>query len=182
MKKGKNILPVYDLWPFGNGGEITKEVYAAPFAPYLEAHPHFLAPHRHSFYHMVLFTKGSGTHVIDFEQFSIQKGQVYFMIPGQVHNWTFTAQPDGYVVNFSPSLFSTFLSDVHYLDRFPFFSGVAQDSILQLQHDTLQQAQQILSTVVDEINNAASQAMDMIRIHLLSLFIVLSRSSTNAAH
>lgn len=178
MKKGNNILPVYDLWPFNkDNSALKKEVYAAPFAPYIAAHPHFLAPHRHSFYHMILFTKGSGTHIIDFEQFNIQKGQIYFMIPGQVHNWTFTTPPDGFVVNFSANLFPTFLSDVHYLELFPFFRGVAQDSILELSGEILKQAKDILSAVVDEINNDAAGAMDMVRCLLISLFIMLSRNN-----
>ncbi|MDR3680236.1 MAG: helix-turn-helix transcriptional regulator [Flavipsychrobacter sp.] len=178
MKKGNTILPVYDLWPFNNdNSKLKREVYAAPFAPYLAAHPHFLVPHRHSFYHMVMFTKGSGVHVIDFEQFSIQKGQLYFMAPGQVHTWNFTTPPDGYVVNFSPGLFSTFLSDIHYLDQFRFFSGIGQESVLQPDIDTFIKAEEILSNVVKEVQNDSAGALDMIRSLLLSLFIILSRTT-----
>ncbi len=104
------------------------------------------------------------------------------MIPGQVHNWTFTTPPDGYVVNFSPNLFSAFLSDASYLDRFLFFRGIAQDSILQLNEDTLHQARQILQSVVDEVNKEAPGAKDMVRLHLLSLFILLSRSIKDVKH
>jgi len=175
VSKEKNILPVYDLWPFNNGTDITKEVYAAPFAPYLQAHPHFLTPHRHAFYHMVLFTKGTGLHIIDFEQFHIQKGQIYFMVPGQVHSWTFTTPPDGYVVNFSPTFFASFLSDVRYLEQFQFFTGMAQDGIIQLPKNILLQAQQILHTVVEELDTNGPGAADMIRVQLISLFILLAR-------
>ena len=57
---------------------------------------------------VVLFTKGSGTQTIDFEHFDINPGQIYFMIPGQVHKWHFNDNVDGYVVNFTENVFHTY--------------------------------------------------------------------------
>jgi quercetin dioxygenase-like cupin family protein len=66
-------------------------------------------PHKHNFYHFVFFTKGSGNHLIDFEKHEVEAFQLYFMAPGQVHTWNFKGDEEGFVVNFDPEYFQSFL-------------------------------------------------------------------------
>ena len=104
-----------------------KDLLIDRFGAYLEKHYHHLhRPHRHSFYHLVLFTKGKGTHTIYFEKFSVRPFQIYFMVPGQVHSWHFEGEVDGYIVHFNEVLFTSFLQNGHYLERFHFFNGIAE--------------------------------------------------------
>lgn len=110
-------LPVYDICTIDQRSQ--RDLLIERFGPYLEKHYHNLhTPHRHSFYHLVLFTKGKGTHTIDFEQFSVKSYQIYFMSPGQVHSWHFEGGVDGYLVHFNEGLFTSFLQNGHYLERF----------------------------------------------------------------
>src|SRR5688572_26901093 len=104
MKKEK--IPVYDNCSIGNPGD---EFFIDRFANYLARHYHNLHwPHRHSFFHLVLFTKGSGSHTIDFSRYDVKPNQVYFMMPGQVHGWEFKGKVDGYIINFSDSFLKSF--------------------------------------------------------------------------
>ena len=86
MQKLKNAIPVYDLCSLSGKDDVFKDLIAQPFGSYLKEHPNLQLPHRHSFYHIVFFTKGNGYHTIDFEKFQVLAGQIYFMIPGQVHS------------------------------------------------------------------------------------------------
>ncbi len=43
--------------------------------------------HRTDFHHLLLVTKGRGTHVIDFEQYKLEAGMVVHVGPGQVHRF-----------------------------------------------------------------------------------------------
>ncbi len=55
------------------------------WAPYVEKHYQQVhAAHRHSFYPPgVSFTRGGGTHTIDFVVLHpVEPGQIYFMVPG----------------------------------------------------------------------------------------------------
>jgi AraC-like DNA-binding protein len=47
-----------------------------------KAFPH----HRHQFYEVIIVIKGSGIHQIDFENYPLGNGMLYFLTPGQVHN------------------------------------------------------------------------------------------------
>ena len=172
MKKA--ALPVYDLPSIdrqaGNGLLIER------FAPYLEKHYAELhRTHRHSFYHLVLFTEGKGHHTLDFTRFEVQPYQIYFMVPGQVHSWHFEAGVDGYLVHFEPSLFSSFLLDPHYLDRFSFFSGHSTDSVIQLPKELQARSKQVFEDLLLEAQAARWQNIDQIRIRLIELFILVER-------
>jgi len=73
-------IPVFDICTIDQKAQ--KELLIERFGAYLEKHYHNLhRPHRHSFYHLVLFTKGKGSHTIDFERFAVKPFQIYFMIP-----------------------------------------------------------------------------------------------------
>src|SRR5689334_8811255 len=104
MQKVKNTIPVYDICSISGHNHLNNEIIAESFATYLQVHPNLRAPHGHTFYHVVLFTKGKGFHTVDFEQFPVQAGQIYFMSPGQVHSWNFEGEVDGYIINFSENL------------------------------------------------------------------------------
>ena len=43
--------------------------------------------HRHDHYEILIIESGSGTHMIDFELFNVCSNQIYFLRPGQVHEF-----------------------------------------------------------------------------------------------
>ncbi|RZL42896.1 MAG: AraC family transcriptional regulator, partial [Pedobacter sp.] len=123
----KSDIPVYDIQNFKaykNDG-----ILVSRFGYYSQQHQHLHSAHRHSFYHLVFFTEGTGKQQIDFKKFEVKPGLIYFMIPGQVHSWDFGTEPDGYIINFSQSFFNSFLLKADYLDTLPFFSGDLNDIV-----------------------------------------------------
>ena len=103
----KDKFPVYDISQLAEFKH--HDLLISQFAPYLAIHKNLQQAHKHNFYHLVFFTEGNGSHTIDFEKFDVKPYQLYFMIPGQVHQWNFEGKVDGYVVNFSPNFFQSFL-------------------------------------------------------------------------
>jgi len=101
----KKIFPVYDIGTLSDFKQ--EDILISRFAPYLAIHKNLHLPHKHNFYHLLLFTEGSGSHAIDFVNFAVKPYQVYFMSPGQVHGWSFEGKVDGYVINFSPAFFQS---------------------------------------------------------------------------
>jgi hypothetical protein len=77
----KSNIPIYDLSSFEHYK--NQGVYIGQFGAYAKLHKHLHSTHGHSFYHMVYFSKGTGVQHIDFKQFDIKAGQIYFMIPGR---------------------------------------------------------------------------------------------------
>jgi len=168
-------IPVYDICNIDQSSA-QRGLMIERFSTYLEKHYKNLhTPHRHSFYHFVLFTKGKGSHNIDFENFTIKPFQIYFMIPGQVHSWHFGSDVDGYIVHFNESLFSSFLQNAQYLERFPFFSGNSKDGVCQLPVSVHDRILFLFQSMLEEVKESKELNLDMIRLRLLELFITVER-------
>ncbi|RAJ06581.1 AraC-like DNA-binding protein [Chitinophaga skermanii] len=177
MQKGKKTIPVYDICALNGADYLLGSVAAEPFAKYVADHPTLHWPHRHSFYHMVLFTEGKGHFTIDFERFEVKPGTIYCMAPAQVHGWEFEGNVDGYVVNFSEDFFRHYLVDADYLERFPFFNGNAQDGVLQLSVAGAKQIAQVFEQVIAEVHSKNVLGIDLIRSYLQTLFALLGREA-----
>ncbi|MCI0920565.1 helix-turn-helix domain-containing protein [Sphingobacterium rhinopitheci] len=145
-----------------------KEIMVEDLAGYLVRNKNLVFPHRHNFYHFVLFTKGSGFHVIDFQRFDVCPGQIYFMIPGQIHSWEFEGEMDGYIVNFDKDLFKNLLLRPDYLSNFSFFSGLVRDEVVQVDSSKLEAVIAVLERMRQQVDDR-----DFSSISLLYLFHLL---------
>lgn len=176
----KSNIPVYDIQNFSaykNDGILVNR-----FGQYAMQHQHLHNAHRHSFYHLVFFTKGSGKQQIDFKTFDVSPNMIYFMIPGQVHSWDFETEPDGYLINFSTSYFSSLLLKQEYLDKFNFFSGRPEEQVLLLDNATSEKITLIFEDILKEGETATTINDDLVRISLLRIFIEVARTTLSKAH
>jgi len=181
IQRAKNTIPVIDICSLNGADHRRDDIVAEPFAKYLDIHPNLYRAHRHTFYHMVLFTKGGGSHTVDFERFDVKPGQMYFMIPGQVHSWNFEGETDGYIVNFSEELFRPFLADAEYLERFSFFSGDAAEGVLQLDTPASAAVENCFRHIIEEVKHTNSYGQDLIRASLLRIFNLVAGTIAESA-
>lgn len=137
---------------------------------YLKRNDNLIFPHQHNFYHVVIFTNGSGKHTIDFEEYEVQPWQVYFMIPGQIHTWNFEGEIEGYIVNFRVDTFQTFLLQPDYLSNFPFFLGLKNKSVFLVDDRNRGAIINLMDRLIQE-----SPKMDFVKISLLYLFFLLEK-------
>lgn len=168
----KNEIPVYDISSFSSFRK--EDLLVSRFGIYSINHKHLHYAHRHSFYHIVFFTQGSGTHAIDFQNFDVKPYQIYFMIPGQVHSWNFSGPVDGFVINFSSTFFQSFLLLSDYLERFSFFSGNAEDSVVNLPEASGEEVVAVFERLLEQSVSNNKFSADYVRILLLEIFIKVS--------
>jgi AraC family transcriptional activator of pobA len=173
----KKAFPVYDICALSDHQH--EDLLVSRFAPYLQKHQNLSLPHKHTFYHVVLFTEGGGTHAIDFKSFDVMPNQVYFMAPGQVHRWNFEGPVDGYIINFSASFFQSFLLRPDYLESFPFFTGNIDDEVMNIDKDAAPAMVNIFEQLINESAITGKLNLDMMRALLLQLFILVARQSPN---
>ncbi len=176
MKTG---IPIYDICSLTQQQD---DVLISRFAPYLKSHRNLHVAHKHSFYHLVFFTKGGGSQTIDFQRVPVKPFQIYFMIPGQVHNWAFESDVDGYIINFSVPFFQSFLLKANYLEDFPFFTGVIADSVIDIPTDVQDGIISLFEQLMGETEETKPLEMDMIRAIMLQLFISIARLGFNTVN
>ncbi|WP_374951478.1 helix-turn-helix domain-containing protein [Mucilaginibacter sp.] len=171
----KKAFPVYDICALSDHQH--EDLLVSRFAPYLQKHQNLSLPHKHTFYHVVFFTQGSGSHSIDFKTFPVKPYQIYFMTPGQVHRWNFEGTADGYIINFSGSFFQSFLLRPDYLDKLPFFTGNVDDEVIDLKAESIPAICQLFEQLLTETAVPNKLGMDLIRALMLQLFILVARQS-----
>lgn len=97
MKKLKEIFCRYDMVcdaQSSSGIEIVAMPEFFDVKPELETS----LAHIHDFYEIVWFRKGSGVHHVDFSTYPVADGTVFFISPGQVHEFDDTKTQEGCVM------------------------------------------------------------------------------------
>lgn len=124
-------LPVLNISQFKESAPLN-EVYINSFSKHIQRNKDLISkPHSHNFYLCVLFTKGTGTHEIDFDSYAINPGRVFFLKPGQTHFWKFKTQPEGYIFFHSQEFYDLkFLN--HTLHSFPFYYSYQNPPVVDL--------------------------------------------------
>ena len=163
--------PVYDITGLVDS---QPDILVSAFAPYIGQHHKLHVPHRHSFYHLVYFTKGAGHHTIDFDRFEVHPFQLYAMVPGQVHHWDFEGKVEGYVINFSASFFHPFLLRPDYIEEFTFFQGQAQQSVLTIPEQMRARLADLFEEMVALMSSVRMLDLDKLRVLALKLFLDLA--------
>ena len=124
----------------------------------------FEQPHKHDFYLVFFVEKGSGVHNVDFTQYNVNDYQVYFIRPGQVHNWSLDVDTSGFQLMLSADVISVFSN----LGQFPFFEQ-SVPSCLSLTKKELEEFKNHLHEIelllVD--NDTLTKEIVLLRLHLL---------------
>lgn len=172
----KSLYPTFDIHNL-NANKLSDEILNVDrFEIYLSKNPHLQVVHKHFFYHLVYFTKGKGSHTIDFESFPVQKGMIYFMRPGQVHNWNFDGEVNGYIINFSPLFFGRYLLGANLADQFSFFDGNALNQVKVLDAKMQHEVETLFESLLMEKEQAQNQSPLMVASLLVQLFVKIERN------
>jgi AraC-like DNA-binding protein len=131
--------------------------------------------HRHSYYHMLWMTNALGQHTLDFETFEVRPNSVFFISPGQVHTWTSSVPPVGYVLNFSTEFFLQMYPRVDELAEFPFFHVANTDPVLYLSPRQNADLLPLLEQIEQEFNADRPWRYEIVRAFLLILLTRLRR-------
>ncbi|MFV0233625.1 AraC family transcriptional regulator [Empedobacter falsenii] len=173
----KKLFPTYDICNL-NTEKNSNELFSIDhFRGYVDSNPHLQEVHSHKYYHLVYFTEGSGEHLIDFEKFEAKSGTMYFMKPGQVHQWYFKEKYDGFVVNFSDNFFDWIGINSSILQKFQFLQSIlVEDHVVEVSKDLQQKISNYFEEMIHE-NYQDDQFSNLkIGFHLMNLFIDIERS------
>ncbi|UGU16424.1 AraC family transcriptional regulator [Sinomicrobium kalidii] len=83
-------------------------------------------PHRHDYYIILLVRKADGIHHIDFKEYPLSGGQVYFISPGQVHRIVEREKSHGYVITFSTRFMAENQIDACFIDDINLFKDYGE--------------------------------------------------------
>lgn len=114
--------PIYNIQQF-NCNSVNSNLYINTFKNHLVDHSFVEESHRHNSYVLFFFTKGSGTHEIDFNVFTIQPGSIFFLQPGQIHRWELSDDVEGFVIFYSQEMYNLYFGQ-KTIEDYPFYFSV----------------------------------------------------------
>lgn len=129
-------------------------------------------PHKHDFYVLVLFTRGQGTHEIDFENYSVEPGAVFCLNPGQTHHWRLSPDAAG-IILFHTEFNQSKANSYSYL---PFYQRVHNHPKIQLNQNDQAYATQQLQTMLDEFRADLAYKWRMLQARLDVIYLFLART------
>ncbi|MCW5906423.1 MAG: helix-turn-helix domain-containing protein [Chitinophagales bacterium] len=168
-------IPVYSICNLLGTDRCLTDLLVLNLRSFLAESPDLIFPHRHSFYQILFITKGKGKHRIDFETHTVKPMQVHFLAPGQIHNWKFSPDADGYIINFDGSFITSVCHNPHFLNEFPFFNSITNRSVLELKKDAQPQVTNLMNSMMSEFRGEQDYRNDSLRALLLQLLITLAR-------
>ncbi len=144
----KRNLPVYNIKDFSDY-ERENDFYANSMKRHLKDHHIILTPHKHDFFMTVLFTKGGGTHEIDFTNYKVAPGSVFMLRPGQTHNWKLSKESDGFIFFHSKDFYDS-KSATEKVQDFPFFNSIHNSPHLLLKNKTKEKIESVFFEIKKE--------------------------------
>lgn len=166
-------LPIYDIQDFEYLGK--EGFYANDFASHLNQHDHLiLAPHKHNFYVSVLFTKGLGTHEIEFVTYPIKPGSIFMLSPGQVHNWVVSKDIGGFIF-FHTKEFYDLNFTYEKIDKFPFYCSLRNSPLINLKSPVGSKIEPLYKEIVEEYRQERLWKFQRLASLLNILYISVSR-------
>jgi len=124
--------------------------------------------HKHDFYMLLVIIKGSGTHIIDFENYPVTDFTVFFLAPGQAHAWDLAPDTTGYQILYAPG----FLSGGH--PDTPFFKPRSAP-FLKLSDIDFKTLSYELNSIETEIGNGRSYSETIVQNRLHIILALLKR-------
>lgn len=152
------------------------DFYISTMAEHLvTSHAHTERPHRHDFYVAIVFTKGSGTHTIDFTTYDVKPGSVFVMSPGQMHHWQLSADTDGYIFCHTKSFYEMRYTDENLSD-YAFFSQVQNVGCMELDVSKTGELADHFRKMSDSNFNDAKAYRHFVISHVTQVYLELERA------
>ncbi len=127
---------VLNIEQFGNENKIEGFYVNTIENHLITAHHNIHKPHKHNFYLTVLFTHGKGVHEIDFVKYEVKPGSLFFLNPGQMHQWELSNDTRGFIFFHSQSFY-----DLHFvtekINNYPFFHSIQNLPVLYLEKENV---------------------------------------------
>jgi len=138
--------------------------------PQTSEHELLMNIHRHSFYALGICLEGESSHMLDFQQVTVRKGEMLLLVPGQVHQPLEVFNGKGHFIAFRAD----------FLLSHPILLPTHISGPVRLSTADFEQAKQIFDHLIKEYTEQSPQYVQMLQ-HYLVLLITLYHRHNEAS-
>ena len=166
-------LPIFKIENFDYGSRIKSvDFHFAPLQNLMSTLPY---PHRHDFYQIDWVEHGSGHHIIDSVKYEVKPKTLFFMAPGQIHDFVLSDDSVGFTINFSAEFFVLQLQNKNSLSELPIYDLENSVQALYLDDEQSDSILETLNAIGEEYLSDQMGWQDVIRCYLYVLLMKASR-------
>ena len=166
-------LPIFKIENFDYGSQIKSlDFHFAPLQNLMSTLPY---PHRHDFYQINWVEHGTGHHIIDSVRYEVKPRTLFFLAPGQIHDFVLTDDAMGLTINFSAEFFVLQLQNKNVLSELPIYDLDNSVQALYLDDAQANSITDTLNAIGEEYASDQTGWPDMIRSYLYILLMKASR-------
>ncbi len=130
--------------------------------------------HRHNYYEIFVFTRGGGSHMIDFKEHPIISNSLHFISPGMVHVIKRKPACTGYVITFPEELF-TLVNQQSFIQQISLYHNHDQTPIVKCKKPLFNRLITLVEQLLSEYQSSKPMKEDYIRACLKLLIIESER-------
>jgi AraC-like DNA-binding protein len=171
-------LPVFKIANYDYGSTIKSlDFHLAPLENMKSTLPY---PHRHEFYHIVWVVKGSGHHVIDSTRYDVRDHTLFFMAPGQIHDFMLSDDAIGHAISFSSEFFAFKVHNRHSCTEIPVYDFERIPNTIYMTDSQARDLRRVLDGIDEEYQSEAEGYEEAIWSYLRVLLIKSARMGSGA--
>lgn len=165
-------LPLYDFKSPPPDGILPFEI---AIIKHLGSLAQLNRPHRHSFFQILYITEGSGTHIIDFDEYVLKPPTVYFLAPGRVHYYRLETQISGYAILFTDEFLMVNQEDQQLVSRLTFPDGGVNPPLLRIGQQQVGELSDLMANIYAEYQSRNSYRYSTLQAYLHILLVKFQR-------
>lgn len=170
----KDKIPKFYLPTDDEPSSINFEFELYSLYPYYEKYSvNMVVPHRHAFYQVLWFTKGSGVHYIDFEPHRFVPNTIFFVSKDQIHNFE-DVPPHGHGMHFNDSFLTAANNNLDIFLMFDVFNGISNEPFISLTGKDASKFELLLELISGEYNKQSEFGYNEVLVHLVNSFLILA--------
>ena len=129
-------------------------------------------PHVHTFYEILWFQEGTGLHFVDFQEYPIRPGTIFFLTPGQVHRFDGRNAYKGVAIKLCTDIMQSRGEDSDLFVKYDLFYTFDTTPYYIIDDDTSVQLQVLVDSMEEELKTGKDIGhIDMLR-SLLKIFLI----------
>ncbi|GAB5097310.1 helix-turn-helix domain-containing protein [Caballeronia sp. LP006] len=172
-------VPVIKIENYEYGAHVkSMDFHFAPLEVMKSTLPY---PHRHDFYHIAWVVTGTGHHVIDSVRYEVRPQSLFFMAPGQIHDFVLSPDTVGWSISFSSEFFSFRVQNRHSETEVPVHDFDQLAAAVYLNDAQAHEMMRLIDGMMDEYRSELHGHQDAIWAYLRIFLLKAARMSSAAA-
>jgi AraC family transcriptional regulator, transcriptional activator of pobA len=133
-------------------------------------------PHIHSYYQIIWFQRGKGTHFVDFKAYDVADNAIFFIAKSQVHYFDESTEYEGILIHFSELFFGNNDHEMEYLVKRYLFNNPYQRPSCCIGSDIKYQLEELVKSMKIEISEQHRFGQEeLLRAYLTAFLIQVQR-------